>query len=136
VLAGETCWDSGGEQTPFRQGEVLRCPTVARSETTWSGLSVALIGIPLAAVEQAAHGYDGTDPADGRARRPAQKPGNTARRSFRSTPRASRSTGCCASRRPARSRTNASAGSRRDASPSAASGPAGATDTPSVPTAS
>jgi AraC-like DNA-binding protein len=63
VLAGETCWDSGGEQTPFRRGEVLRCPTVARSDTTWSGLSVAVVGIPLAAVERAAHAYDGTDPA-------------------------------------------------------------------------
>jgi AraC-like DNA-binding protein len=62
VLSGEMSWASSGEQRLFRRGAVLRCPTVARSDTSWSDLTVALVGVPLAAVEHAAQAH-GTDPA-------------------------------------------------------------------------
>lgn len=64
VLAGQMRWDSGGEQISFRRGQVLRCPTVTSSDTTWSGLTVALMGVPLGAVGRAAQAHTGIDPAD------------------------------------------------------------------------
>jgi AraC-like DNA-binding protein len=63
VLAGQMRWDSGGEQISFRRGQVLRCPTVTSSDATWSGLTVALMGVPLDAVGRAAQAHTGIDPA-------------------------------------------------------------------------
>ncbi|HEX3752580.1 MAG TPA: helix-turn-helix transcriptional regulator [Streptosporangiaceae bacterium] len=64
VLAGQMRWDSGGEQVSFRRGQVLRCPTVTSSDTSWSDLTVAVVGVPLEAIEQAAQAHTGMDPAD------------------------------------------------------------------------
>jgi AraC-like DNA-binding protein len=64
VLAGQMRWDSGGEQIALRRGQVLRCPTVTSSDTDWSDLTVALMRVPLEAIERAAQAHTGIDPAD------------------------------------------------------------------------
>jgi AraC-like DNA-binding protein len=63
VLTGQTRWESGGEQVACRRGQVLRCPTVTSSDTTWSDVTVALVGVPLSVIEQAAQAHTGIDPA-------------------------------------------------------------------------
>lgn len=64
VLSGAICWQSGCERLPLRRGGVVRYPTTAGSGASWTDLTVALLRIPLAAVEQAAQAHTGTDPAD------------------------------------------------------------------------
>lgn len=64
VLSGAISWRAGREQVLVPRGGVVRYPTTAASSARWADVTVALMRIPMAAVEQAAQAHTGIDPAD------------------------------------------------------------------------
>lgn len=59
LLSGGIQWTSGRERLALRRGDVVRYPTTAGSDTAWSEFELALVRIPMTAVEQAAQAHTG-----------------------------------------------------------------------------
>jgi AraC-like DNA-binding protein len=59
VLDGAIGWISGGEDLALGRGDVVRYPTTAGSDTAYDGYEVALVRIPIAAVELVAQARTG-----------------------------------------------------------------------------